>query len=187
MDTRRVSLEDLIATVGYVPQDPDALLFADTVRAELAFTRANHALPDDGADEALLASLGLALLAEAYPRDLSAGERQRVALAAMLAARPEIILLDEPTRGLDYVQKRALMRTLADERARGHTVILSTHDVELAAASVDRVVILGEGEVVVDGPARQVMSESLVFSTQVNKLLRDERFTTVDDVLRSRA
>jgi energy-coupling factor transport system ATP-binding protein len=184
MDTRRATLEELISVVGYVPQNPNALLFADTVREEIAFTRRNHGLAEGGQEE-LLASLGLAPYAERYPRDLSVGERQRVSLAAILAAEPAIILLDEPTRGLDYAQKQALVHTLQAERAKGHTVVLSTHDVELAAASVDRVVILGDGEVVVDGGVREVMTHSMVFSTQVNKLLRDNHYLTVEDVLRS--
>ncbi len=184
MDTRRVDMEALIRLVGYVPQNPDALLFADRVRDELAFTRANHGIADASRDEALLELLGLAAYADDYPRDLSVGERQRVALASVLVARPEIILLDEPTRGADYLQKRALARYLAAEREQGHTVILSTHDVELAAALADRVVILGDGQVVVDGPTREVMTHSLVFSTQVGRLFRDSRFLTVDDVLK---
>jgi len=84
---------------------------------------------------------------------------------------------------VDYTQKEALTRFLQAERDRGRTVLLSTHDVELAAACVDRVIILGDGEIVVDGPTRQVMSQSMVFSSQVNKLLRDERYLTVADVL----
>ena len=186
MDTRRVPLEQIISLVGYVPQNPNALLFADTVREELAFTRRSHGLTDEGRDP-LLAPLGLTEHAERYPRDLSVGERQRVSLAAILAAEPEIILLDEPTRGIDYAQKQALMRTLRAEQHKGHTVILSTHDVELAAASVDRVIILGDGEVVVDGNVREVMTHSMVFSSQINKLLRDDAYLTVEDVLRSLA
>jgi energy-coupling factor transporter ATP-binding protein EcfA2 len=184
MDTRDTPLERLAQIVGYVPQNPNALLFADTVRQELAFTRQSHQLPERAPDD-LLAVLGLAQHADAYPRDLSVGERQRVALAAILAAEPQIILLDEPTRGVDYEQKRALTRFLQAARARGHTVILSTHDVELAAASADRVILLGDGEVVVDGSTRQVMSQSMVFSSQINKLFRDERYLTVSDVLES--
>ena len=77
---------------------------------------------------------------------------------------------------------------IALEKERGHTVILSTHDVELAAAAVDRVIILGDGEVVVDGSTREVMSESMIFSSQINKLFRggdyaERRYLTVDDVL----
>jgi energy-coupling factor transporter ATP-binding protein EcfA2 len=114
MDTRHTSLEEIIHLVGYVPQNPNALLFSDTVRQELEFTRRGHGLPkSDQAD--LLGTLGLEGLAESYPRDLSVGERQRVALASILAAEPQILLLDEPTRGLDYQQKAALTNFLRQE------------------------------------------------------------------------
>ncbi|MFH1086181.1 MAG: ATP-binding cassette domain-containing protein, partial [Chloroflexota bacterium] len=96
LDTRQASLEQLTALVGYVPQNPNALLFADTVREELAFTRQSHGLV--GADDAaLLRALGMDAHGERDPRDLSVGERQRVALAAILAAEPEVLLMDEPT------------------------------------------------------------------------------------------
>ena len=186
MDTRRVPAEQLIEMVGYVPQNPDSLLFADSVREELDFTRKSHGLAPEDPTE-LLSSLGIANHAERYPRELSVGERQRVALAAILAAHPNVLLLDEPTRGIDSTQKRALVQYLEQERRRGSTVILSTHDVELVAASADRVVILGDGEVVVDGPTREVMTQSMIFASQINKLFRDDRYLTVEDVLRSRA
>lgn len=181
-DARRLKTEDIVRRVGYLPQNPNALLFADTLRDELDFTRRSHGLSPGGYDELLLA-LGLEQHINAYPRDLSVGERQRAALAAVLAAGPEVILLDEPTRGLDYSQKRALADFLTEQCRRGKTVIMSTHDVELVARCADRVVILGEGQVVVDGPVRAVMTESLVFSSQINKLFHDDRFLTVEDVL----
>jgi len=182
LNTRRAAVEEIIGVVGYVPQNPNALLFNDTVRQELDFTRRGHGLPpaDNGP---LLDILGLAAHAEDYPRDLSVGERQRVALASILVAEPQILLLDEPTRGLDYGQKEALVAFLQAEKARGRTIIMATHDVELVAGCADRVVILGDGQVVVDGPARQVMSESLVFASQINKLYRDPALLTVEDVL----
>jgi energy-coupling factor transporter ATP-binding protein EcfA2 len=169
--------------VGFVPQNPGRLLFSETVAEELAFTRRAHSLPPVEPD-AWLDQLGLNGLAQAYPRDLSTGERQRAALAAILVAEPEILLLDEPTRGLDYQNKAQLTAILDDLRRRGVTVVMATHDVELVARCADRVAILGEGEVVVDGPVRQVMTGSLVFASQINKLLRDDRFLTVEDVLR---
>ncbi len=183
MDTRRVPMEEIIRVVGYVPQNPNALLFADTVGEEIAFTRRNHGLSEKKGGLEVLSALGIAEHVDHYPRDLSVGERQRVALAAILAAEPSIILLDEPTRGVDYLQKEALVRYLRTERDKGHTVILSTHDVELVASSVDRVVILGDGEVIVDGSTREVMTHSMVFSSQINKLFRDDRYLTVEDVL----
>ncbi|MBN1135469.1 MAG: ATP-binding cassette domain-containing protein [Anaerolineae bacterium] len=183
LDTRQAAIDEIIRVVGYVPQNPNALLFSDTVREEIAFTRRNHGLLQVD-DTVLLEHLGLAAHASRYPRDLSVGERQRVAVAAILAAEPQILLLDEPTRGLDYQQKEALVAFLEAEKARGRTIIMSTHDVELAARCADRVVLLSDGQVVVDGPARQVMSESLIFSSQINKLFRDPALLTVEDVLR---
>ncbi len=181
-DTRHLKMEAIVQRVGYLPQNPNALLFADTLRDELDFTCRSQGLPLGDYDE-LLQALGLEQHINAYPRDLSVGERQRAALAAILVAGPEVILLDEPTRGLDYIQKRALADFLSEQCRQGKTVIMSTHDVELVARCADRVVILGEGQVVVDGPVRAVMTESLVFSPQINKLFRDDRFLTVEDVL----
>jgi energy-coupling factor transporter ATP-binding protein EcfA2 len=182
LDTRQADQQAIVAHVGYVPQNPAALLFADTVRQELDFTRRSRGMALGGY-EPLLETLGLAADADRYPRDLSVGERQRTALAAVLVAEPAIILLDEPTRGLDYRQKAALTAFLQREKARGRTVLLATHDVELVAACADRVILLGDGQVVVDGSTREVMTDSLVFASQVNKLFRDARFLTVEDVL----
>jgi energy-coupling factor transport system ATP-binding protein len=183
MDTRRTPVEELIQVVGYVPQNPNALLFRDTVRQELDFTQRGHGLPV-GEYGPLLGTLGLSAHAEHYPRDLSVGERQRVAVAAILVAEPKILLLDEPTRGLDYGQKAALTGFLQQEKGRGRTILMATHDVELVARCADRVVLLGDGQVVVDGPVRQVMSESLLFASQISKLFRNPAFLTVEDVLR---
>jgi energy-coupling factor transport system ATP-binding protein len=182
-DTRRLPLEAIVRQVGYVPQRPDVLLFADSVRDELAFTRRNHGLPLDGAAvDDLVQRLHLADYMDRDPKDLSVGERQRVALAAILAAEPGALLLDEPTRGMDYRQKDALAAVLRDLAAAGRTIVLATHDVELAAHLADRVALLSEGQVVVHGPARRVMADSLVFASQVSKLFRDPRLVTAADV-----
>jgi energy-coupling factor transport system ATP-binding protein len=132
-------------------------------------------------------TLGLTPYRMADPRDLSVGERQRVAIAAVLAGDPPLLVLDEPTRGLDYLQKTALTHILRALRDEGKTVILATHDVELAARLADRVVLLGDGEVIADGPAREVMTGSLVFSSQVSKLFHDPALITVEDVENSLA
>jgi energy-coupling factor transporter ATP-binding protein EcfA2 len=182
LNTRQATVEEIIRLVGYVPQNPNALLFNDTIRQELDFTRRGHRLPP-GDYRPLLDTLGLTAYADHYPRDLSVGERQRVALASILVAEPDILLLDEPTRGLDYPQKAALTTFLQQEKARGRTILMATHDVELVAQCADRVILLGDGQVVVDGPARQVMGESLVFASQINKLFRDPALLTVEDAL----
>lgn len=179
-DTRHISLDALSKLVGYVPQQPDVLLFSDTVQDEINFTRRTHGLPPDGAD--LLSRLGLVPYRLSDPRDLSVGERQRVALAAVLAGSPPVLVLDEPTRGLDYLQKDVLARILRDLRDQGNTVVLATHDVELAAHLADRVILLGDGEVIADGPTRQIMTDSLIFSSQISKLFHNPDLITVEDV-----
>ncbi len=185
VNTSKLGVDEIAKTIGYVPQDPGLLLFQDTLEQELTFTRQGHALPADrAADQALLASLGLARLAGHYPRDLSGGERQRAALAAILVADPQVLLLDEPTRGMDYQNKAELVKLLRSYRQAGKTIIMATHDVELVAGCADRVVMLAEGQVVLDAPTRVAMTESLVFASQINKLLRDPAFLTVEDVLR---
>jgi energy-coupling factor transporter ATP-binding protein EcfA2 len=184
-DTQRSTVEELARQVGYVPQNPNALLFAETVAGELAFTRRAQGIKSGIGDGPLLETLGLAGMEGRYPRDLSAGERQRVALAAVLVGDPELILLDEPTRGLDYENKVSLVSFLRALKAQGRTVVVVTHDVELVAQCAERVVLMGDGEIVVDGPVREVMTGSQVFASQINKLFRDPRFLTVEDVIES--
>ncbi|HYI61828.1 MAG TPA: ATP-binding cassette domain-containing protein [Acidimicrobiales bacterium] len=155
--------------VALVPQDPSSLLFAATVRAEVAETTRLLRRPPDGVD-AWLDRLGLAGLADRHPRSLSTGERQRVAVAAVAAGGAEVLLLDEPTRGIDAASRAALERAVTGHAAAGGTVVVATHDVELAARCATRAVVLGGGEVVADGPARDVLAGSL-FAPQVLRVL----------------
>ena len=183
-NTRQTDVQDLARLVGYVPQNPDALLFADTVAQEVAFTRHNQGLAPEGGDR-WLARLGLAEYRDTYSRDLSGGERQRVALAAILAGEPATLLLDEPTRGLDYAQKDSLSTLLKDLSRDGKTVVMTTHDVELVARCADRVIIIGDGQVIIDAPTREAMRQSMVFSSQISKLFPERDFLTTDEVLAS--
>ena len=185
-DVKDRSTAEICRQVGYVPQNPGALLFADAVRDELIVTLRNHGLDEATAPVApgeLLDTLGLAEVASQYPRDLSTGQRQRTALASVLVTRPSILLLDEPTRGLDYAAKSTLVNILKHWQAQGTAIVMVTHDVELVATCADRVALMAEGEIVVDGPVRQVLSESAIFSSQINKLFGSPSLLTVDDVL----
>ena len=185
-DASGQSTAEICRQVGYVPQNPGALLFADAVRDELVITLRNHGLDETNTPVApgeLLDTLGLGEFAEQYPRDLSAGQQQRAALASVLVTRPRVLLLDEPTRGLDYAAKATLVNILKQWQAQGAAVVMVTHDVELVATCADRVVLMAEGQVVVDGPVRQVLSESAIFSSQINKLFGTPTLLTVDDVL----
>jgi energy-coupling factor transporter ATP-binding protein EcfA2 len=134
---------------AYLPQNPGALLHLPTVRAEVALTlrrtgrtgRAGRSEPPD----AMLAAFGLAALGDRYPRDLSSGERQRAALAATLAGAPTLVLLDEPTRGMDTVARNSLVAAVEALAAGGSAVVVATHDETLAAALADRTIVLSGG------------------------------------------
>ncbi|MCB1005230.1 MAG: ATP-binding cassette domain-containing protein, partial [Acidimicrobiales bacterium] len=167
------------ASVAYVPQDPNVLLFARTVRAELEETLRLRGRPDDGRVDRWLAALRLEALADRHPRSLSSGERQRVAVAAIAVGGAEVLLLDEPTRGIDAPSRAALEEAVRGHAAGGGAIVLATHDIELAARCATRVVVLGASEVVADGPARDVLSGSL-FAPQVLRVLPP--FLTVDEV-----
>jgi len=175
---------DICQDVGYLPQEPDDLLFADTVGEELHITLKNHGLhsrPPISPDE-LLARLSLEGLKERYPRDLSAGQRQRVALGAVTVTRPDLLLLDEPTRGLDYEAKLELVRLLREWKAEGTSILLVTHDVELVAQAADRVALLSQGEIIADEPP-ELLTGSPVFAPQVARLFPGSGWLTVDDAL----
>ena len=183
--------EERARQIGYVPQDPRALLFQETVADELRWTLQQHRahnpqLAAGNADEQIertLALLNLQHLAKSHPRELSGGEQQRVALATILVADPAVLLLDEPTRGLDYRNKAQLIELLDRLREAGHSIVLVTHDVELVAASADRVALLGEGEVIVEGTPQSLLNDSLIFSSQIGKLFRHRSWLTVEDAL----
>ncbi|MCB0181778.1 MAG: energy-coupling factor ABC transporter ATP-binding protein [Anaerolineae bacterium] len=179
---------DIGRKVGYLPQNPGALLFADTVREELAVTLRNHGLPPQHAPvdpETLLAELGLAGKADDYPRDLSVGEQQRVALAAIMVTCPGALLLDEPTRGLDYRAKQQLIDLLQRRQRAGAAIVLATHDVELAAIAANRVVLMSQGEVIANGSPAEVLGASPLFAPQVARLFPGTGWLTVDDVCES--
>ncbi|MEU0805564.1 ATP-binding cassette domain-containing protein [Streptomyces sp. NPDC005970] len=175
---------ELLRHVGLVPQDPRDLLYADTVAAECAAAdRDAGAAP--GSCRELVGRLLPGVADSAHPRDLSEGQRLALALSVVLTARPPLLLLDEPTRGLDYAAKARLVEILRGLAADGHATVLATHDVELAAELAHRVVILADGEVVADGPTAQVVVDSPAFAPQVAKVLAPQPWLTVRQVRRA--
>ncbi|MEV8085987.1 ABC transporter ATP-binding protein [Streptomyces nigra] len=177
----RTPPRDLVRRVGLVPQEPRDLLYADTVAGECAAADAD-AEAEAGTCRALLSALLPGVPDDLHPRDLSEGQRLTLALAVVLTARPPLLLLDEPTRGLDYAAKAHLVALLRDLAARGHAIVLATHDVELAAELAHRVVLLAEGEVIADGPTAEVVVSSPSFAPQVAKILAPRRWLTVAQV-----
>jgi energy-coupling factor transport system ATP-binding protein len=167
--------------VGLVPQTAADLLYLETVDAELAQADHESAQPPGTAD-ALLTRLLPGVDREAHPRDLSEGQRLALVLAIQLTAAPGVLLLDEPTRGLDYTAKARLTTVLRALAAEGKAVAVSTHDVEFVASTCDRVVVMAEGEVVADGPTADVVLASPTFAPQVAKVLSPRPWLTVADV-----
>ena len=185
IDTRESTVAQMARKVGYVFQNPNDHLFADTVEEEIAFTLRNLGIKDtEEMIDRVLERFRLAQYRKQYPRSLSGGEKQRVALASVLVAQPRLLVLDEPTRGLEYRLKSELMRFLDEYRSEGNTVILVTHDVETVAEHSDRVILLSEGEIVVDGSKGDVLSRALLFSPQINRLVQAfEKYGVPGDIL----
>ena len=178
INTKGITVAKLARQVGYVFQNPDEYLFCDTVDEEIAFTLKNIGFGKTDIarlTDQVLDRFGLMPYKQCYPHSLSGGEKQRVAIASVLASRPSMIVLDEPTRGMEYGLKVQLMDFLDDYRNGGGTVILVTQDVETVAEYGDRVILLSEGRIVVDGTKREVLSRALLISPQVNRLAQSLR------------
>ncbi len=154
--------------VALCPQDPDMMLFCETVREEIEATLSAKGL--GGGAHRIAGQLGLADLLEAHPRDLSAGQRLLVAAAAVVASGAPVLLLDEPTRGLDAESKARLAGFFRSLAATGHGVMFASHDVELVAEVATRVIMLAGGEVLADGDPAGVMADSPVFSPQMARV-----------------
>ncbi|MEI2779296.1 MAG: ABC transporter ATP-binding protein [Tetrasphaera sp.] len=164
--------------VGLVPQCASDLIYLDSVGAECAQAD-RESTTSPGTCAALLERLAPGIPAERHPRDLSEGGKLALVLAVQITASPEVILLDEPTRGLDYAAKAALGATLRQLAHEGHTVVISTHDVEFVADSADEVVLMAEGEVIAQGPTEEVVAASPAFAPQVAKILAPHPILTV--------
>jgi energy-coupling factor transport system ATP-binding protein len=155
------------AGCALLPQSPSDLLVRERVGDELP----------GAAGAAGLEAVGLGWAADADPRDLSGGERQRLTLAIVMAGRgadgalPGLVCLDEPTRGLDRALKDSLAGWAGELAERGAAVVIATHDIEFAAAFAERVVLLGDGEVIADGPAADVLAGGWYFATEVARIL----------------
>lgn len=141
------------ASTALLPQNPKALLVAETVRDELMEWASTCGYGEDMARERAV-SLGLAGLGERHPYDLSGGQRQLLALAKLLLIGPELLLLDEPTKGLDLASRRIIARALRDHARAGGTVIMATHDLDFAEQVADDIAMMFDGEIAcVESPA----------------------------------
>ena len=181
-DPKSVPAARARALVGLVPQTPSDLLYLETVGAELAQADSESAGSTAPSARELLDRLAPGIPDGIHPRDLSEGQRLSLVLAVQLRAAPRIVLLDEPTRGLDYPAKQSLIRIVDQLAADGRSVVIATHDVEFVAAAADRVVVMAEGDIVADGPTSDVIVASPAFAPQVAKILAPLPYLTVEQV-----
>ncbi|MFJ5924685.1 ABC transporter ATP-binding protein [Kitasatospora sp. NPDC092948] len=178
-DPKRVSAAEARRLVGLVPQTPTDLLYLETVDAELAQADRESTPAAGRSAREILDTLAPGIPGDLHPRDLSEGQQLALVLAVQLTAAPPVVLLDEPTRGLDYPAKDALVAIVDRLAAEGRTVVVATHDVEFAAAAADRVLVMAEGEIVSDGPTPAVITASPTFAPQTAKILAPHPYLTV--------
>jgi energy-coupling factor transport system ATP-binding protein len=181
-DPATLSSANARALVGLVPQTPADLLYLDTVAEECEQADRESGPGTSVSARDLLDRLAPDVSEGAHPRDLSEGQRLALVLAVQLAAAPAVVLLDEPTRGLDYGAKKTFIGIIDQLAADGHSVVVSTHDVEFVAAVADRVVVMATGDIVADGPALEVMVASPSFAPQVAKILAPLDYLTMSQV-----
>jgi len=160
-DTRNINVSDLATKIGYVYQNPDHQLFSPTVYEECAYGLRNLGFNEREIKERIketLEIMGLNGLENVEPFMLSKGQRQRLALAATLVLKPEVIIVDEPTTGQDMKQSEAIMELLNKLNKDGKTIIVITHNMRIVAEYIERTIVLMNGKIILDGETREVFS-----------------------------
>ncbi len=160
-DTCEVPTSRLARKVGFLFQNPDRQICENTVRDEIAFSMKVQGWPADKIKERVAEALEtFSLKGEWFPFSRSRGERQRIALAGVLACEPKLLILDEPTTGLDYMECIHIMDYLTGlNRDKGITVLMVSHDMELVQDYAKRVLVLGSGTLLGDGPVNEIMKD----------------------------
>lgn len=193
LDTQVAGVGQLASVAGYVFQNPDHQIFAETVWNEVAFGAKNVGCSTEECDRRVAEALQAVRLTGAEQHDpfsLTKGERQRVAVASMLAAQPKILIFDEPTTGLDAEETARMMRMIQQLNQQGHTIVMITHTMWLVAEFSTRCVLLRKGQLIADGPTREIFSDPALLQSTALELPSITRFSqrwgvtllTVDEV-----
>jgi energy-coupling factor transport system ATP-binding protein len=162
LDVSRQKVSEMARRVGYCFQNPDNQIFCETVYKEVAFGPQNLHLSQEEIDqrvEMALGAVGLLQVKENSPRELSKGQRKRLAVAAVLSMQPEILIIDEPTTGQDYRDGMEMLSLVQRLHESGHTVLIITHDMLLVARFAKRVLVLRDGQILLDGTPRYVFGQ----------------------------
>lgn len=193
-ETRAAGLDVLARIVGYVYQNPDHQIFSSTVKDEVAFGPRNLGLSPAEVEQAVQHALELVEMkgdAETYPFLLGRGQRQKLAVASVIAMGSPVLVVDEPTTGLDLHGSLNIMQLLRQWNAAGRTIIIITHDMQIVAEFAQRTVVMAQGRVLADGPTRQVLTDqpmlaqAFIQAPQITRLAQrlNGRFQMPRDIL----
>jgi energy-coupling factor transporter ATP-binding protein EcfA2 len=162
-DVSKQKVSEMARVVGYCFQNPDHQIFCDTVYKEVAYGPRNLHLSQAEIDERVIEALGavgMLHLQPSMPRDLSKGQRQRLAVASVLSMRPEVLIVDEPTTGQDYRDGVDMLNLVQRLNQAGHTVLFITHDMPMVARFAQRVIVFRDGQILLDGTTREVFGQA---------------------------
>ena len=172
-DMRKWQAKHLVGKIAYLPQNPQSYFIHDTIEQEMKSVIAHHQLDDStNKIQKILEMFQIAHLRDRHPYDCSGGEIQRAALACMLLGEPELVFIDEPTKGLDILAKEKLAQVLKQLHKSGLTIVMVTHDIEFAAKYVDRCAMMFDGEISVDGTPEQLFKGNYFYTTTINRATR---------------
>lgn len=172
-EVRDSNTKSIAQNVGYVSQNPNDYISKDTVYDELKFTMDNYGAYDEDAIASTLKSLDIYDVKDQNPHDLSGGQKQRVAIASVLVMKPAILVLDEPTRGIDVYLKGKLGRLFERVNEAGTTILLVTHDIKFSAEYCKRFIIMFDGQIMGDGDI-SILSSGVYYTTEINKMFRNK-------------
>ncbi len=170
-NTRGVKIERMAEDIGYVFQNPDQQLFCGTVAEEVGFSLGLRKVSEEEISRRVgevLETVGLAHQADRHPFSLSRGQRQKLAVATALIHHPSVMLLDEPTTGQDRHSLAGLLAMMTDLNRKGNTTIMVTHDMDIVAAYATRVIVMADGQIVLDGPPADIFYDRYETLNQLN-------------------
>lgn len=179
--------KEISKKIGYLPQNPKLFFLQDTVRKEMNYILEQWGFKNDQEVQSLLGVLKITDLLDSHPYDLSGGELQKAALACLLLRKPEVLFLDEPTKGLDPISKENLAKILTDLNLQGITILISTHDVEFAAQYATKCGMMFQGKITAEGTAEQFFKGNFFYTTMVQRLFRnlpDQHVLTIQEALK---
>lgn len=171
---------DLARKIAYLPQNPRTYFVQDTIGKEMEDVVRRHEILD-GEQRIIdmLTNFGIAHLRDRHPYDCSGGEVQKAALACMLLGDPEMLFIDEPTKGLDPISKQHFADIITDLHQQGLTIMMVTHDIEFAAQNAERCAMMFDGEITVDGTPGQLFKGNYFYTTALNRATRQSMVSEV--------